>query len=141
MHSIAIEQKCQELLSDVEVKTALPKLESEYAVEMSDILKAMGMTDSFDMDLADFTELGKSEDGTIFISRVIHKTYIAVDEKGTKTGAASAVEGSAAGALLENPKTVYLDRPWSAYRLAVRMLIFRKLHIAADSFIFYQNLT
>jgi serine protease inhibitor len=98
---------------DIEVNTAIPKFESEYAVEMSDILKAMGMTDAFDADKADFTELGTWESGNIFISRVLHKTYIAVDEKGTKAGAATVVEmfgGAAAPA--EEPKTVYLDRPF-----------------------------
>lgn len=97
---------------DIEVKTAIPKFESEYAVEMSDILKAMGITDAFDANSADFTGLGKYEAGNIFISRVLHKTYIAVDEKGTKAGAATAVEMELTGALLDEPKTVYLDRPF-----------------------------
>jgi serine protease inhibitor len=97
---------------DVEVKTAIPKFESEHAVEMGDILKSMGMTDAFNMDLADFTGLGKSEGGNIFISRVLHKTYIAVDEKGTKAGAATAVEMQRASALVEESETVYLDRPF-----------------------------
>lgn len=99
---------------DVEVKTAIPKFESEYSVEMSEILKSLGMTDAFDMDLADFTGLGKSEDGNIFISRVIHKTYIAVDEKGTKAGAATVVEMVRGTAIMEpeESKTVYLDRPF-----------------------------
>ncbi len=97
---------------NVEVKTALPKFENEYAVEMSDSLKAMGITDAFDADSADFRGLGKSEAGNIFISRVLHKTYIAVDEKGTKAGAATAVEMQMTGALLDEPKTVYLDRPF-----------------------------
>ncbi len=97
---------------DVKVQTALPKFESEYSVEMSDILKSMGITDAFDDSLADFTDLGRSEDGNIFIGRVLHKTYIAVDEKGTKAGAATAVEMQRASALIEEPKTVYLDRPF-----------------------------
>lgn len=97
---------------NVEVKTAIPKFESEYSVEMSDILKAMGMTDAFDGTKADFTGLGSLDDGNIFIGRVLHKTYIAVDEKGTKAGAATAVEMSGSSAPLEEPKTVYLDRPF-----------------------------
>jgi serine protease inhibitor len=98
---------------DVEVKTAIPKFESEYTVEMSGILKSMGMTDAFDIGLADFTGLGKSEEGNIFISRVIHKTYIAVDEKGTKAGAATVVEMLGGGAAPSDKiKTVYLDRPF-----------------------------
>jgi len=96
----------------VEVKTSIPKFESEYTVEMSDILKSMGITDAFDGSLADFTGIGKSTAGNIFISRVLHKTYIAVDEKGTKAGAATVVEMEAGAAPVVEPKTVYLDRPF-----------------------------
>lgn len=98
----------------VEVKTAIPKFESEYTAEMSDILQAMGMTDAFDADRADFTGLGHSDNGNIYISRVLHKTYIAVDGKGTKAGAATVVEmlEDSADMEPEDPKTVYLDRPF-----------------------------
>lgn len=97
----------------IQVNTAIPKFESEYSVEMSDILKSMGMTDAFDADLADFTGLGAWKDGNIFINRVIHKTYIAVDEKGTKAGAATVVEMANGSAMAAGePKTVYLDRPF-----------------------------
>jgi serpin B len=95
----------------VDVDTAIPKFESEYTVEMIDILESLGMTDAFDAMRADFSGLGKSADGNIFISRVIHKTYIAVDEKGTKAGASTVVEMSDRAAPSE-PKTVYLDRPF-----------------------------
>lgn len=97
----------------VKVQTSIPKFESDYSIEMSDILKGMGMTDAFDADKADFTGLGRSEAGNLFISQVLHKTYIAVDEKGTRAGAATAIEmlnGSAAPP--EEIKTVYLDRPF-----------------------------
>ena len=96
----------------VEVNTAIPKFESEYSVEMSGILKSMSMTDAFDCERADFSGLGKSAGGNIFIGRVIHKTYIAVDEKGTKAGAATAVEMRTMSAMPDEPKTVYLDRPF-----------------------------
>ncbi len=97
----------------VKVQTSIPKFESDYSMEMSDILKGMGMTDAFDAGKADFTGLGRSEDGNLFISRVLHKTYIAVDEKGTRAGAATAVEmKSGSAAPPEEIKTVYLNRPF-----------------------------
>lgn len=95
------------------VITAIPKFETEYEVEMSKILQAMGMTDAFDVCLADFSGLGTHTDGSIYISRVLHKTFISVGEKGTKTGAATSVEmaaGSAAPSV--EPKKVNLDRPF-----------------------------
>ena len=94
------------------VKAAIPKFESEYATDLGGVLKDMGMTDAFDMDAADFRGLGTSTDGKIYISRVIHKTYIAVDEQGTKAGAATVVEAEAGGAMPQDPKQVYLDRPF-----------------------------
>ena len=95
------------------VRTAIPKFETEYAVEMSDILKTMGMPSAFDISTADFTGLGTSTAGNIYISQVLHKTFISVGENGTKAGAATAII-AADGAMIETeePKEVYLDRPF-----------------------------
>lgn len=92
------------------VFTKLPKFETEYDVEMSEILKGMGMTETFDADNADFEGIGSSANGNISISKVHHKTFICVDEKGTKAGAATVVGAGAGGAGPE--KEVYLDRPF-----------------------------
>jgi len=96
------------------VNAKLPKFEYDYSVEMNQILCAMGLTDAFDPDKADFTGIGTLVDGNIYISRVLHKTYISVAEKGTKAGAATLVEMKAEGAAMESepPKEVYLDRPF-----------------------------
>ncbi len=98
---------------DTEVTVAIPSFESEYTIEMSSILTSMGMTDAFSSEAADFTGLARSEKGNIYISRVLHKTFIAVDERGTKAGAATVVEMNAGSALMKKePKTVFLDRPF-----------------------------
>ena len=95
------------------VRTSIPKFETEYKVEMSDILQSMGMTEAFDMYNADFEGLGTSTDGNIYISRVLHKTFISVGAKGTKAGAATIVEmNDSAAAEPTEPKEVYLDRPF-----------------------------
>lgn len=93
------------------VEAAMPKFSYDYGIEMSDVLKALGMTVPFDAELADFSGLGHSSDGNIYISRVLHKAYIAVDEKGTKAGAATAIEAPAAG-VWEDRRRVILDRPF-----------------------------
>ena len=96
-----------------EIYTSMPKFETAYSTEMSEQLMKMGMTLAFDSDNADFTKLGKSEAGNICINRVIHKTFIAVDEKGTKAGAATIVEETDGCAMFEEePKEVYLTRPF-----------------------------
>lgn len=104
----------QALLSSAQETTvyaAIPKFEAQYGAELSDILQAMGMTDAFDEMKADFT--GISQDGGLFISRVLHKSSIAVAEQGTRAGAATAVEMREGAAMLQQePKTVILDRPF-----------------------------
>lgn len=96
---------------DVPVETAIPKFSYDYDIEMSGALKALGMTKPFDAAKADFSALGSSDSGNIFISRVLHKAYIAVDGKGTKAGAATAVETN----LMSDTVGIYrvtLDRPF-----------------------------
>ena len=96
---------------DVRVKAAIPKFSYDYDIEISGALKALGMPLPFDAAKADFSALGSSDSGNIFISRVLHKAYIAVDEKGTKAGAATAVE-TVYTALEEGVYKVTLDRPF-----------------------------
>ena len=105
-----------ELLTEAEyrtVKTAIPKFENEYDVEMSNVLKSLGMTDAFEIESADFDGMGTWSDGSIYIGKIIHKTYIQVGERGTKAGAVTAIEVD--GEMSADPteiKQVYLDRPF-----------------------------
>ena len=95
------------------VTTAIPKFESEYSSELSDVLKAMGVKRAFDPIEADLTGLGTSTEGNIFINRVLHKTYISVGERGTRAGAAAVVEtADKAGADMPEGKEIFLDRPF-----------------------------
>lgn len=99
---------------NISVTVAIPKFETEYDVEMSDVLKDMGMQLAFEPGLADFSNLGTDVVGNIFINRVLHKTFISVAEKGTKAGAATVVELTDECAMVETvePKKVILDRPF-----------------------------
>ena len=107
-----------EMLSDPEHVTTvvtMPKFEMEYDVEMREHLEAMGMPDAFDDTVADFSRLGTyTGDGqNICISRVLHKTFISVAEKGTKAGAATVVEMVDESAMfVEDYREVVLDRPF-----------------------------
>lgn len=105
-HLYALLSKPEETL----VETVLPKFETEWALELSEPLSAMGMTDAFDPDAADFSRLGSSERGNIFLSRVLHRTVISVTETGTRAGAVTVVEADAGAA--PDPKVVRLDRPF-----------------------------
>ena len=100
---------------NVTVDTAIPKFEAESSLELGDALVEMGMTDAFHETAADFSRMGTyGKDGlNLFISRVLHRTYISVGEKGTRAGAATAVEMNPGAAMPEmEPKKVILDRPF-----------------------------
>ena len=68
------------------------------------------MPAAFSAAQADFSRLGRSSRGNIFIGEVLHKTYIAVDERGTKAGAVTKVE-MRDEAYIET-RTVTLNRPF-----------------------------
>lgn len=94
-----------------DVEVALPKFEASYDTMLSDVLKDMGMALAFDGERADFSGLGTSTGGNISIGRVLHKTYLSVDETGTKAAAATVVE-MRAESIAEPGKQVILDRPF-----------------------------
>lgn len=97
----------------IAVDAAIPAFKTEYKILLNDVLMQMGMTDAFDSAMANFKGLGTSDRGNIFISRVIHKTYIEVSPKGTKAGAATVVEmEDECAPWFEEMKTVHLDRPF-----------------------------
>ncbi len=99
---------------DTPVETLLPKFEIEYGAEMSKILEKMGMSRAFDPNEAEFEGLGTSTSGNIFISRILHKTFFSVGEKGTRAGAVTIVgvnEGSPY-TVPNQRKQVVLDRPF-----------------------------
>jgi serpin B len=66
----------------------IPRFKFDFEKELNDQLKALGMTDAFDPDLADF--LGIS-DTDIFISFVKQNTFIEVNEEGTEAAAVTTI--------------------------------------------------
>lgn len=95
------------------VKAGIPKFTSDYAVELQDVLKNMGMVLAFDPAGADFSGMGSLQSGNIYISRVLHKTYISVEERGTKAGAATVVDKRDGCAAAEGEiREVILNRPF-----------------------------
>ncbi len=91
------------------VSLGLPKFSFTKDFSLSDTLKGMGMPDAFDGNAADFSGMTGKKD--LFVSNVIHKAFVAVDEKGTEAAAATAVTMELAGAAM--PDVVFTaDRPF-----------------------------
>ncbi len=107
-------QTLEDLLNNTQqtrIDAKMPKFESDFETNLDDTLESMGMTDAFAKDTADFTGIADTTE-PLFIGSVAHKTYINVDEAGTKAGAATSVGIETLGLPPEPEKTVYLDRPF-----------------------------
>ncbi len=95
------------------VVAAMPGFSLEFEDELSEALAVMGMPDAFSASLADFSGMGYSDVGNLYINRVLHKAFIDVTPLGTRAGAATVVEmGDSAAAPAEEPPAVLLDRPF-----------------------------
>lgn len=74
---------------ETRVYLQLPKFKFETFKLLNDPLSSLGMGIAF-TDAADFTRINRA--GNLFISRVLHKTFIDVNEEGTEAAAVTAVE-------------------------------------------------
>jgi len=105
-------------LSSTPLYLWLPKFEFEFSASVASTLQALGMTDAFDPDRADFTGMldeAADPDVGLVIGDVLHKAFIAVDEKGTEAAAATVVIMEATGAAPDDkpePVEVRVDRPF-----------------------------
>lgn len=94
-------------LSDQKVILYLPKFEIEFKANLEIILQELGIRLAFTPGSADFSLI--TEKIKLFISAVIHKSYIKVDEKGTEAAAVTAVIATRGGRALRPKKNVIMD--------------------------------
>ena len=106
-------------LEPKDVDLELPKFKIEPpTIPLGETLQAVGMKTAFDVPQgsANFDKMSpRKPDKYLAISNVFHKTFIAVDEKGTEAAAATAVVMMELSARLEKPKQpieVKVDRPF-----------------------------
>ena len=94
-----------------EVKVYLPKFKTTSQFEMSRTLRTLGMKSAF-TGAADFS--GMTGDRDLFISAVIHKAFVDVNEEGTEAAAATGVimKRSAAPIREKEPPVFRADHPF-----------------------------
>ncbi len=97
------------------VLTCMPKLNFETDFPLTDALKAAGLSDAFDPAKADFTPMEGEGAERFYISEVVQKTKLELDEEGTRAAAATAATlADTAGEHDEREKkVVYLKRPFA----------------------------
>lgn len=92
-----LQEALQSMVTD-SVVVRMPKFEYESSFSLSDTLAGMGMPLAFDENRADFSGMTDQQD--LYIGNVIHKAFVAVDEKGTEAAAATAVIMEGASAIM-----------------------------------------
>lgn len=98
---------------DSRVNIAIPKFDIEYSKDLKDTLAALGIKTAFSALNADFSGMGRLNTGdNIYVSKVLHKTHITVDESGTKAGAVTSVSYKQDGAGSDNIRKIILNRPF-----------------------------
>lgn len=99
---------------DANVVAKMPQFTFDCNVNMNDILKEMGIGRAFDRYNAEFSGIGISEKGNIYIDKVLHKTHIELDKEGTKAAAVTSVTTKTYSAIMPIVETVHidLDRPF-----------------------------
>ncbi len=91
-----------------QVDLSMPKFRFESSFSLNEVLAALGMTDAFGME-ADFSGMTGKPD--LFISSVVHKAFVDVNEAGTEAAAATAVIMELKAMPAESV-TLRIDRPF-----------------------------
>ncbi|CAL4063987.1 unnamed protein product, partial [Meganyctiphanes norvegica] len=75
------------------VKLNLPKFKMEVTIEneLKKGLKTMGLFNMFDESKADFSEFFEKKISGLYVSKIIHKAMVEIDEEGTTAAAAMAL--------------------------------------------------
>lgn len=93
-----------------EVVVYLPKFRLTAEFELGETLTALGMADAFRLPPADFSGMTGQLD--LYLSAVIHKAFVDVNEEGTEAAAATAVIISRAVSVAEPPAVFRADHPF-----------------------------
>lgn len=110
----------------------IPAFKNSSKLNLNKSLQVMGMRTAFDSESADFTRIGTSQNGRIYIDSVTQNTEITVDELGTKASAATKVDMKDGAMLVEN--SVVCDRPFIYFIIDsnTRMPLFAGVFMSAS---------
>lgn len=95
------------------VNLKMPEFTFETDItDFTDALKSMGITKAFDKFDADFTKMGTSPLGNLYVNTIFQKTFIDVSRNGTKAAAITGADIKAESAAPDEIKNITLDRPF-----------------------------
>jgi serpin B len=97
------------LKNKTKIPVWMPKWKFSWDKTLNDILSSLGMEVAFTPNKADFSAI--NTDNNLYITKVIHKTFIDVSESGTEAAAVTSV-GVGVTSMPVDPLTFYLTRPF-----------------------------
>ena len=101
-----------------DVNVSVPKFKVEYSAALDEALQALGVRTVYDPENADLSAMldpSSLPGQQHFLDTVLHKTYIAVDEKGTEAAAVTAAMTGEGSAMPSRPELVRIftaDEPF-----------------------------
>lgn len=112
------------------VRLSLPKWKAEQSLSLKETLQKLGMHKAFDRRQANFS--GMRADNDLFISQVVHKSFVEVGEAGTEAAAATGVIMMYKSSLpieLKEPLVLRADRPfaWAIVETSTNTTLFTGL--------------
>jgi serine protease inhibitor len=96
-------------MRDQKIFVQIPKFNMENDFELTHTLGEMGLRDSL-CSKADFS--GMISSGDLFISKVLHKSFVEVNEKGTEAAAVTSTSYTLSKVDVERPKEFIADHPF-----------------------------
>ena len=94
--------------AEAKIILMLPKFRLEYRRSLVDDLKAMGMAIAFDQGRADFSGIADVSPERLYLTKVLQKSFVEVNEEGTEAAAATAVGVG----VTSMPPSLIADRPF-----------------------------
>ena len=94
----------------IDLQVEIPQFAYSYELTMNKILQDMGMKSAFNGAEADFSAI--SDDTALYIGQVLQKSYISVDDKGTKAVSSSGAGMTNSGNVAIISEIIVLDRPF-----------------------------
>ncbi|XP_030625612.1 leukocyte elastase inhibitor [Chanos chanos] len=91
------------------IEVGLPRFGMEETYDLNDLLISMGMVDAFDQRKCNFS--GMSPNNDLVLSKVVHKSFVEVNEEGTEAAAATGVVMEVRSAILFS-KVFKADHPF-----------------------------
>lgn len=98
-----------EELYQVNINLYMPRFKYEFKTELRDVLNAMGMGIAFTPFAADFSNISEQN---LFISKVLHQTFIETNEEGTEAAAATVVMIEFTSVGPGGPLEIKIDKPF-----------------------------